>query len=186
MNIIYGLQAPTAGQIRVDGREVAFDGPGDAMRAGIGMVHQHFMLVPVFTVAENVALGSEATRGPALDLETTRRRIRRSPALRLRGGPGRRRGGPARGVQQRVEIIKALVREAELLILDEPTAVLTPAETDELLGIMAQLRADGKSLLFISHKLREVRQVSDEITVIRRGKVVGTVGPPPPARSWPR
>ncbi|WP_144935842.1 ABC transporter ATP-binding protein [Rothia kristinae] len=178
MNIIYGLQSPTAGQILVDGREVAFDGPGDAMRAGIGMVHQHFMLVPVFTVAENVALGSEATRGPALDLETTRRRIREiSQRYGFAVDPDAVVEDLPVGVQQRVEIIKALVREAELLILDEPTAVLTPAETNELLGIMAQLRADGKSLLFISHKLREVRQVSDEITVIRRGKVVGTVEP---------
>jgi ABC-type uncharacterized transport system ATPase subunit len=178
MNVIYGLYEPSEGQILLDGREVSFSGPGDAMAAGIGMVHQHFMLVPVFTVAENVALGSEATRGGALNLEETRRRIREiSERYGFRVDPDAVVEDLPVGVQQRVEIIKALVRDARILILDEPTAVLTPEETDELLGIMAQLRADGKSLLFISHKLREVRQVSDEITVIRRGRVVGTVEP---------
>lgn len=178
MNVIYGLYEPTEGEILLDGREVRFTGPGDAMRAGIGMVHQHFMLVPVFTVAENVALGAESTRGVSLDLERTRRKIREiSDRYGFRVDPDAVVEDLPVGVQQRVEIIKALVRDAEILILDEPTAVLTPSETDELLGIMRQLCQDGKSLVFISHKLREVRAVSDEITVIRRGKVVGTVDP---------
>ncbi|WP_129360749.1 ABC transporter ATP-binding protein [Rothia uropygioeca] len=178
MNVIYGLYEPSAGEIMIDGREVRFSGPGDAMRAGIGMVHQHFMLVPVFTVAENVALGAESMRGLSLDLDQTRRKIREiSDRYGFRVDPDAVVEDLPVGVQQRVEIIKALVRDAEILILDEPTAVLTPAETDELLAIMAQLRDDGKSLLFISHKLREVCAVSDEITVIRRGKVVGTVEP---------
>ncbi|WP_443095146.1 ABC transporter ATP-binding protein [Rothia koreensis] len=178
MNVIYGLYEPTEGHILLDGQEKRFAGPGEAMRAGIGMVHQHFMLVPVFTVAENVALGAESTRGTSLDLEQTRRRIREiSDRYGFRVDPDAVVEDLPVGVQQRVEIIKALVRDAEILILDEPTAVLTPGETDELLAIMAQLRDDGKSLLFISHKLREVCAVSDEITVIRRGKVVGTVAP---------
>lgn len=178
MNVIYGLYEPSEGEILVDDQPVSFSGPGDAMAAGIGMVHQHFMLVPVFTVAENVALGAEETRGASLNLEATKKKIREiSQRYGFHVDPDAIVEDLPVGVQQRVEIIKALVRDAEILILDEPTAVLTPAETDELLAIMAQLRSDGKSLLFISHKLREVRAVSDEITVIRRGKVVGTVDP---------
>jgi ABC-type uncharacterized transport system ATPase subunit len=179
MNVLYGLYDPTEGEILVDGRPVTFKGPGDAMAAGIGMVHQHFMLVPVFTVAENVALGNEATKAAGmLDLQETRARIRRiSDQYGFDVDPDAVVEDLPVGVQQRVEIIKALVRDAEVLILDEPTAVLTPRETDELLGIMAQLKADGKSIVFISHKLREVRAVSDVITVIRRGKVVGTAQP---------
>ena len=178
MNVLYGLYRPTEGRILVDGSEVSFKGPGDAMAAGIGMVHQHFMLVPVFTVAENVALGAESTRGGALDLETTRRRIREiSHRYGFHVDPDAVVEDLPVGVQQRVEIIKALVREAEVLILDEPTAVLTPKETDELLRIMRELRGSGKSILFISHKLREVKEVSDVITVIRRGRVVGQTSP---------
>ncbi|RUQ21262.1 ABC transporter ATP-binding protein [Kocuria sp. HSID16901] len=178
MNVIYGLYEPSEGEILLDGKPVHFSGPGDAMAAGIGMVHQHFMLVPVFTVAENVALGAEETKGASLNLEATRRKIREiSDRYGFHVDPDAVVEDLPVGVQQRVEIIKALVRDAEILILDEPTAVLTPAETDELISIMDQLRSDGRSLLFISHKLREVRAVSDEITVIRRGKVVGTVEP---------
>ena len=178
MNVIYGLYEPTEGQILLDDAEVRFSGPRDAMAAGIGMVHQHFMLVPVFTVAENIALGAEQTKGVTLDLNATRRKIHEiSERYGFHVDPDAVVEDLPVGVQQRVEIIKALVRDAQILILDEPTAVLTPAETDELLGIMDQLRQDGKSLLFISHKLREVRQISDEITVIRRGSVVGTVDP---------
>ncbi|MFW0179520.1 ABC transporter ATP-binding protein [Rothia sp. P7208] len=178
MNVIYGLYEPTDGQILIDDKPVEFSGPSDAMAAGIGMVHQHFMLVPVFTVAENIALGSEETRGTILNLEATRTKIREiSQRYGFDVDPDAVVEDLPVGVQQRVEIIKALVRDAEILILDEPTAVLTPAETDQLLGIMDQLRKDGKSLLFISHKLREVREVSDHITVIRRGKVVGTADP---------
>ncbi|MBM7051463.1 MULTISPECIES: ABC transporter ATP-binding protein [unclassified Rothia (in: high G+C Gram-positive bacteria)] len=178
MNVIYGLYRPTSGQILIDDQPVTFKGPGDAMAAGIGMVHQHFMLVPVFTVAENIALGAESTNGVTLNLEETRVKIREiSDRYGFNVDPDAIVENLPVGVQQRVEIIKALVRDAEILILDEPTAVLTPAETDQLLEIMDQLRRDGKSLLFISHKLREVRQVSDDITVIRRGKVVGTADP---------
>lgn len=178
MNVIFGLYQPTEGQLFMDDQPVDFSGPSDAMAAGIGMVHQHFMLVPVFTVAENVALGSESVKGGTLDLETTRRKIREiSDRYGFAVDPDAIVENLPVGVQQRVEIIKALVRDAEILILDEPTAVLTPAETDQLLGIMDQLRKDGKSLLFISHKLREVREISDDITVIRRGKVVGHADP---------
>lgn len=178
MNVIYGLYEPSAGEILIDDQPVTFKGPGDAMAAGIGMVHQHFMLVPVFTVAENIALGAEKTSGGVLNLEETRVKIREiSDRYGFHVDPDAIVEDLPVGVQQRVEIIKALVRDAEVLILDEPTAVLTPAETDQLLDIMDQLRQDGKSLLFISHKLREVRQISDDITVIRRGKVVGTADP---------
>ena len=179
MNVLYGLYEPTEGQILVDDRPVQFNGPGDAMAAGIGMVHQHFMLVPVFTVAENVALGNESTKfGGTLNLERTRRRIREiSEQYGFDVDPDALVEDLPVGVQQRVEIIKALIRDAEVLILDEPTAVLTPRETDELLGIMRQLTDDGKSVVFISHKLREVKAVSDVITVIRRGKVVGSAEP---------
>ncbi|MFC3298558.1 ABC transporter ATP-binding protein [Arthrobacter agilis] len=182
MNVLYGLYDPSEGEILVNDKPVTFKGPGDAMASGIGMVHQHFMLVPVFTVAENVALGNEATKaGGMLDLQETRTRIRQiSDQYGFDVDPDAVVEDLPVGVQQRVEIIKALVRDAEVLILDEPTAVLTPKETDELLGIMAQLKADGKSIVFISHKLREVKAVSDVITVIRRGKVVGTADPDAP------
>ncbi len=182
MNVLYGLYDPTEGEIRIDGERVRFKGPGEAMAAGIGMVHQHFMLVPVFTVAENVALGNETTRGGGLlNLSRTRERIREiSDQYGFAVDPDAVVEDLPVGVQQRVEIIKALVRDAEVLILDEPTAVLTPKETDELLGIMGQLTKDGKSIVFISHKLREVKAVSDVITVIRRGKVVGTADPGAP------
>nr|WP_237686588.1 ABC transporter ATP-binding protein [Arthrobacter jiangjiafuii] len=179
MNVLYGLYEPTEGEILINDKPVVFSGPGDAMAAGIGMVHQHFMLVPVFTVAENVALGHETTGfGGALNLETTRARIRQiSDQYGFDVDPDAVVEDLPVGVQQRVEIIKALIRDAEVLILDEPTAVLTPRETDELLAIMRQLTEDGKSVVFISHKLREVKAVSDVITVIRRGKVVGDAAP---------
>lgn len=179
MNVLYGLYEPTEGEILIDGEPVSFRGPGDAMAAGIGMVHQHFMLVPVFTVAENVALGAESTKaGGFLNLEETRRKIKEiSDRYGFDVDPDALVEDLPVGVQQRVEIIKALVRDAKVLILDEPTAVLTPQETDELLDIMRQLKDSGTSIVFISHKLREVKAVSDTITVIRRGKVVGTAEP---------
>ncbi|WP_349828128.1 ABC transporter ATP-binding protein [Brevibacterium litoralis] len=179
MNVLYGLYAPDGGRILVDGDPVTFSGPGDAVAAGIGMVHQHFMLVPVFTVAESVALGYEPTRGAGLlDLRKARKRVREiSDRFGFHVDPDAFIEDLPVGVQQRVEIIKALSRDAEVLILDEPTAVLTPQETDELLEIMRELRASGTSILFISHKLREVRAVADAITVIRRGKVVGEASP---------
>ncbi|MGP9649473.1 ABC transporter ATP-binding protein [Glutamicibacter sp. AOP38-B1-38] len=179
MNVLYGLYQPTEGHILLDDKPVAFSGPGDAMAAGIGMVHQHFMLIPVFTVAENIALGAEATKaGGVLDLQVTRKKVREiSDRYGFNVDPDAVVEDLPVGVQQRVEIIKALVREAKVLILDEPTAVLTPQETDELLDIMRQLKANGTSIVFISHKLREVRAVSDVITVVRRGLVVDSVAP---------
>ena len=179
MNVLFGLYDPTEGEILVDDRPVRFAGPGEAMRAGIGMVHQHFMLVPVFTVAENIALGDEHTRAAGvLDLEATRRKIRAiSDEYGFAVDPDAVVEDLPVGVQQRVEIIKALVRDAKVLILDEPTAVLTPQETDELLAIIDRLRQDGTAIVFISHKLREVKAISDHITVLRRGKVVGTAEP---------
>jgi ABC-type uncharacterized transport system ATPase subunit len=179
MNVLFGLYEATEGEILIDDKPVRFNGPGDAMAAGIGMVHQHFMLVPVFTVAENVALGDESTQAlGVLDLEQTKRKIRDiSDRYGFDVDPDATVEDLPVGVQQRVEIIKALVRNAKVLILDEPTAVLTPQETDELLSIIGQLRASGTAIVFISHKLREVKAISDTITVIRRGKVVGTADP---------
>ncbi|HWJ84630.1 MAG TPA: ABC transporter ATP-binding protein [Cellulomonas sp.] len=179
MNVLYGLYDPDEGQILVDDVAREFVGPGDAMAAGIGMVHQHFMLVPVFTVAENVALGHEPVKGGGLlDLAEARRRVREiSDRFGFHVDPDALIEDLPVGAQQRVEIIKALSRRAEVLILDEPTAVLTPQETDELIAIMRQLKESGTSIVFITHKLREVRAVADRITVIRRGKVVGTAEP---------
>ncbi|KGM13352.1 ABC transporter ATP-binding protein [Cellulomonas bogoriensis] len=178
MNVLYGLYDPDEGEIVVDGTPVRFGGPRDAMSAGIGMVHQHFMLVPVFTVAENVALGHEPTRGGLLDLAEARRRVTEiSDRFGFDVDPDAMVEDLPVGVQQRVEIIKALSRDARVLILDEPTAVLTPQETDELITIMRQLKRSGTSIVFITHKLREVRAVADRITVIRRGTVVGSARP---------
>jgi ABC-type uncharacterized transport system ATPase subunit len=178
MNSLFGLYRPDEGQILIDGKEVHFHDPGDAMEAGIGMVHQHFMLVPVFTVAENVMLGHEQTKGAFLDLDAARNQVLElSQKYNLEVNPDALIEDLPVGVQQRVEIIKALVKDAQVLILDEPTAVLTPQETDELLEIIRQLKATGRSVVMISHKLREIKAVADVITVIRRGKVVGTALP---------
>ena len=179
MNVLYGLYQADEGQILVDDVAVTFAGPGDAMAAGIGMVHQHFMLIPVFTVAENVMLGHEPTRaGGVLDLAAARHLVREiSERFGFEVDPDALVGDLPVGVQQRVEIIKALARDARVLVLDEPTAVLTPQETDELMTIMRQLAAAGTSIVFITHKLREVREVADRITVIRLGKIVGTADP---------
>ena len=175
MNVLYGLTEPDEGEILVDGKAVALRSPKDAIRAGIGMVHQHFMLVPVFTVAENVTLGDERTRWLGLlDRGRMRREVRElSERYGLRVDPDALVEDLPVGVQQRVEIIKALVREAGVLILDEPTSVLTPGETEELFTIMRELRAGGRSIIFISHKLKEVQAIADVVTVIRRGQVVG-------------
>ncbi|MCK0113318.1 ABC transporter ATP-binding protein [Ornithinimicrobium sp. F0845] len=179
MNVLYGLYDPDGGQILLEDRPVTFDGPGDAVRAGIGMVHQHFMLVPVFTVAESVALGYEpAGPGGILDLQAARRKVEEiSERFGFHVDPDALIEELPVGVQQRVEIIKALSRDAKVLILDEPTAVLTPQETDELIKIMGELQDAGTSIVFITHKLREVRAIADRITVIRRGKVVGEASP---------
>ena len=175
MNVLYGLLQPDEGEIRLDDRAVVIHSPRDAIAAGIGMVHQHFMLVPVFTVAENVTLGLERTRRfGLLDRRQARRDVRElSERYGLDVDPDAYVEDLPVGVQQRVEIIKALLREASVLVLDEPTSVLTPGETEDLFRIMRELRAGGRSIVFISHKLKEVQAIADTITVIRRGKVVG-------------
>lgn len=179
MNVLYGLYQPDEGEILIDGVVQQFRGPGDAMEAGIGMVHQHFMLVPVFTVAENVMLGHENTKfAGALDLASARAHVRTvADRFGFEVNPDALIEDLPVGVQQRVEIIKALSRDAKVLVFDEPTAVLTPQETDELMQIMRQLRDDGTAIVFITHKLREVREVADRITVIRRGQVVAEASP---------
>ena len=179
MNLLYGLYQPDEGRIVLDGAEQSFSGPGDAMDAGIGMVHQHFMLVPVFSVAENVVLGNEpSTRWGSLDLATARERVREiSARFGFDIDPDATIEDLPVGIQQRVEIVKALAREAKVLILDEPTAVLTPQETDELMAIMRQLANEGTSIVFITHKLREVKAVADVVTVIRGGRVIDSVSP---------
>lgn len=179
MNVLYGLYSADEGDIVLDGVVQQFKGPGDAMAAGIGMVHQHFMLIPVFTVAENVVLGNEPT-GVAgiLDLEAARVRVREiSDRFGFDIDPDALVEDLPVGAQQRVEIIKALARDAKILVLDEPTAVLTPQETDELMAIMKDLAKAGTSIVFITHKLREVQAVADRITVIRLGAVVGEAKP---------
>ena len=175
MNVLYGLMQPDEGEILIDGKAVQFHSPRDAIAAGIGMVHQHFMLVPVFTVAENVTLGIEETRRSGLlDRRKTRQDVRElSRRYGLEVDPDALVENLPVGIQQRVEIVKALVREATVLILDEPTAVLTPAETEDLFRIIRQLKDGGRSIVFISHKLKEVQAIADTITVLRRGKVVG-------------
>jgi general nucleoside transport system ATP-binding protein len=179
MNMLYGLLQPTEGEIVVDGETHAFSSPGDAIEAGIGMVHQHFMLVPVFTVAENIMLGREQTRGAGvLDRRKASKLVRElSERYGLAVDPDALVEDLPVGVQQRVEILKALSHDAKVLILDEPTAVLTPQEIDELMEIMRTLKEQGTSIIFITHKLREVKAVGDRISVIRRGKVVGTAEP---------
>ena len=179
MNVLYGLYQPDEGEILVDDVPVTFKGPGDAMSAGIGMVHQHFMLIPVFTVTENVMLGHEQTKpGGFLDRRRARRQVAEiSSRYGLAVPPDALVADLPVGVRQRVEILKALSRDAGLLVLDEPTAVLTPQETEDLIAVMRSLRDGGTSIVFISHKLHEVREIADKITVIRRGAVVGTTDP---------
>jgi simple sugar transport system ATP-binding protein len=179
MNILYGLYKPTKGEIFINGQKVDIFGPTDAIRQGIGMVHQHFMLIPVLTVAENVMLGEEQLRnGLFLDRKTVAQRIREiSQQYGLQVDPDAYIKDLSVGIQQRVEIIKVLYRHANILILDEPSAVLTPQEVEELFGIIKSLVGQGVSLIFITHKLKEVLAIADRITVIRRGKTVGTTTP---------
>ena len=178
MNIVYGLVKADSGKIFVEDKEVIINEPADALKYGIGMVHQHFMLIPVFTVAENIALGREESRGVFLTLDEVKRKIKAlAGEFKFDIDPDALIEDLPVGVQQRVEIIKALIYDAKVLILDEPTAVLTPQETDELLNIMRTLREKGTSIIFITHKLREVKEVADKITIIRLGKVVGTASP---------
>ncbi len=179
MNVLYGLYRADEGEILIDDQPVTFHDPGDAIRAGIGMVHQHFMLVPVFTVAENIMLGMESTgRGGLLDRKEARRRIVEvSERHGLHIDPDATVEDLPVGVRQRVEIVKALYRRSEILILDEPTAVLTPQEDLELFEVMRSLAANGTSIIFITHKLNEVLEIADTITVLRRGTVVGSADP---------
>lgn len=178
VNVIFGLYQPDTGTIRVRGELVQLSGVSDAIEHGIGMVHQHFQLIPVFTVAENIILGDELTRGPLLDLNEARRRIRElGDRYGLEVDPDAKVGDLSVGEQQRVELVKALFREADILILDEPTAVLTPGEVEDFFEVVASLVEQGKSIIFITHKLREVLAVSDRITVLRDGRIAGTADP---------
>ena len=179
MNIVYGLLKADSGEILVDEKVLNISEPSDALNAGIGMVHQHFMLIPVFTVAENIVLGHEKTKKlGVLDIDGAREAIRNvSKDFGFEVDPDAIVETLPVGIQQKVEIIRALIYEAKVLILDEPTAVLTPQETDELLKTMQELKGKGTSIIFITHKLREVRAVADQITIIRRGKVVAAVSP---------
>ena len=178
MNILYGLHQPDSGEIRINGSPTLFHSPNDAIAVGIGMVHQHFMLIPVFTVAENIMLGYETVKGLTLDRRGVAARVRElSHQYGLDVNPDALVEELPVGVQQRVEIVKALYRKAKILILDEPTAVLTPQEADDLFKIMRKLAAQGVSIIFITHKLKEVLAVSDQITVMRAGRVVGSAIP---------
>src|SRR5512142_2161613 len=180
MNILSGLYRPDSGEILIDGQPRTFDDPAAAIRAGIGMVHQHFMLVPVFDVVDSVALGSEPVTGPlgTFDRNAARARVvELSKQYGLDVDPDARIEDLPVGVRQRVEILKALYRQSDILVLDEPSAVLTPSETDELFGIIRGLAAGGTTVIFITHKLNEVLEVADTITVLRRGRVAGTVLP---------
>mgnify|MGYP000870723544 CR=1 FL=1 len=178
MNIIYGLYTQDSGDIYVNGDLCAILNPHDAIHAGIGMVHQHFMLVPVFTVLENIMLGSEVNKGPFLDHEKARQQIiALSDSYGLAVDPDAVVEDLPVGIQQRVEILKALYRDVRILILDEPTAVLTPQETLELFDIMRSLKERGVSIVFITHKLKEVLEIADRIVIMRRGQVVGETRP---------
>lgn len=178
MNIVYGLLSADSGEMLIDGQKVEINSPADALAVGIGMVHQHFMLVPVFTVAENIVLGHEQSQRGVITLTEAKTKIKKiCDEFKFEIDPDALIENLPVGVQQRVEIIRALMYDAKVLILDEPTAVLTPQETDELLNMMRVLKSKGTSIIFITHKLREVKAVADQITVIRRGKVVGTVDP---------
>jgi ABC-type uncharacterized transport system ATPase subunit len=179
MNILYGLLTPDEGDILMDGQPVQISGPSDAIARGIGMVHQHFMLVPVFSVAENIVLGNETMANAVfLDVHKSEGRIRQlAKQLGFEIDPDATVGDLSVGIQQRIEILKALYRGAKVLILDEPTAVLTPQETVEIFQVLRRLAAEGTSIVFISHKLYEVLEIADRITVIRRGRVVGEADP---------
>jgi general nucleoside transport system ATP-binding protein len=176
MSILYGLYSPTEGEIRVNGEQVEVDSPSRAIDLGIGMVHQHFMLVPVMTVTENIVLGEEPTRGVLLDVREGARKVKElSDRYGLAVDPDAVIEQVSVGMQQRVEILKTLYRDARILILDEPTAVLTAQESHELFEVLRALKKDGVSIVFISHKLNEVLEISDRVTVLRRGKRIDTV-----------
>jgi ABC-type uncharacterized transport system ATPase subunit len=176
MNVVYGMARPDEGEILIDGERVTVDSPRQAMAHGVGMVFQHFMLIPVMTVAENLVLGAEPRKGGLLDLAAARRRTRElSERYGLRVDPDARVSDVSVGQQQRIEILRALDRGARILVLDEPTAVLTAQETAELAEVLRTLRDGGTSIVFITHKLREVLDIADRVTVLRRGKTIGTI-----------
>jgi len=176
MNILYGLYKPDEGEVFLNGKRADIDSPHAAIAAGIGMVHQHFMLIPVMTVAENIVLAAEPTKGPLLDTNAAEAKVRElAERFKFHIDPHARVEDITVGQQQRVEILKALYRNADILILDEPTAVLTPQEAVELFEILKELVAGGMSVIFISHKLNEVLDIADRITVLRRGKKVDTI-----------
>ncbi|MBM3179766.1 MAG: ABC transporter ATP-binding protein [Chloroflexi bacterium] len=178
MNLIYGLHRPDKGDVIVNGKTAAIHSPNDSISLGIGMVHQHFMLIPVFTVAENVMLGDETIKRGALDRNTVAAKINEiSKQYGLDADPNALVGDLPVGLQQRVEIVKTLYRNAEIVILDEPTAVLTPQEAEDLFRIMRDLTARGVSIIFITHKLKEALAIADRITVMRAGRVINTVLP---------
>ena len=178
LNIIYGLYNQDEGEIFINGKETTIDNPQDAIDKGIGMVHQHFMLVPVFSVAENMILGAEVSSAGIINMKKARRKILEiSESFGLKVDPDALVEDLPVGVQQRVEILKALFRGARILILDEPTAVLTPQEIKDLFRVMRELKSQGESIIFISHKLKEVMEIADRIMVMRRGKVVGETRP---------
>ena len=176
MSVLYGLYKPDEGEMRVDGRPVSIGSPLEAIDLGIGMVHQHFMLVPVMTVAENIVLANEPRRGLLLDVDGARARVRElSDRYGLAVDPDARIEDVSVGMQQRVEILRALYRNARILVLDEPTAVLTAQEARDLFRVLEALKADGTGIVFISHKLNEVLEIADRVTVLRRGKRIDTV-----------
>ncbi|WP_297989735.1 ABC transporter ATP-binding protein [Anoxybacillus sp.] len=176
MNVLFGLYQPDGGEIRVKGKKVNIANPNVANDLGIGMVHQHFMLVDTFTVTENIILGSEPTKGGQIDIERAEREVRElSERYGLAVDPKAKIADISVGMQQRVEILKTLYRGADILIFDEPTAVLTPQEIQELIQIMKALVREGKSIILITHKLKEIMEVCDRVTVIRRGKGIGTL-----------
>ncbi|MFM8507148.1 MAG: ABC transporter ATP-binding protein, partial [Actinomycetota bacterium] len=179
MNVLYGIYRPDEGELMVDGKPIHFSSPADAIAAGIGMVHQHFMLVPVMTVAENVVLGVEPTgRLGSLDIAEARRMVREvSDKYKLELDPDAVIEDLPVGVRQRVEIVKVLMRDAQIVVFDEPTAVLTPSEILEFFEIVRTLVAAGRGVIFITHKLKEALTIADRINVLRRGKVVGETAP---------
>lgn len=176
MNVLYGLYKPTEGEIYINGQKVVMDGPNTAISLGIGMVHQHFMLVQPFTVTENIILGMEPTKGLVVDLKTAREKVLEiSERYNMQIDPDAKIEDISVGMQQRVEILKVLYRGADILILDEPTASLTPQEISELIEIIGNLTRDGKSVILITHKLKEITSCADKCTIIRAGKYIGTV-----------
>ena len=176
MSVLFGLYQPEAGEIRKNGKPVKIDNPNDATALGIGMVHQHFKLIDVFTVLDNIILGAETTKCGFLQKKEARKKVEEiSKRYGLNVDLDAKVEDITVGMQQRVEILKMLYRDNEILIFDEPTAVLTPQEIEELMATMKEFAREGKSILFISHKLNEIMEVSDRVSVLRKGKYIGTV-----------